>query len=119
MSTNNDLYEDLQRNEIISLKNNNNNLENLNSSLYIINQSQSSSNLNNKKGVQRFKLLTEGDVHVCKLAHSRNVISKILSSKLLRRWKAHRLVLADTEIYSTTVNNYLFIYLSFPFYPIY
>lgn len=52
---------------------------------------------------QRYKLIVEGDVHVCKLPHTRNVFSKILNSKLLRRWKAHRLVLTDTEIYSTTV----------------
>jgi hypothetical protein len=60
-------------------------------------------NNNAKKFTQRYKLLVEGDVHVCKLPHSRNVISKILNSKLLRRWKAHRLVLSETEIFSTTV----------------
>lgn len=55
---------------------------------------------------QRYKLLVEGDVHVCKLPHSRNVLSKILNSKLLRRWKAHRLVLTETEILSTTVSHF-------------
>lgn len=57
----------------------------------------------NKKFTQRYKLLTEGDLQVCKLQHSRNVLSKLLNSKLLRRWKAHRIILTDTEIYSTTV----------------
>lgn len=52
---------------------------------------------------QRYKLIGEGDVHVCKLPHSQNVFSKILNSKLLRRWKGHRLVLNETEIFSTTV----------------
>ncbi len=57
-----------------------------------------------KKNYQRFKLIVEGDVNVCKLPNSRNYISKILNSKLLRRWKTHRLVLTDTEIFSSTVS---------------
>ena len=48
-------------------------------------------------------VIGEGDVHVCKLPHSQNVFSKILNSKLLRRWKGHRIVLNETEIFSTTV----------------
>jgi hypothetical protein len=66
--------------------------------------------INSNKLNQRYKLLTEGDVYVCRLPHSRNVISKILNSKLLRRWKSHRLVLTDTEIYSTTVILFCFFF---------
>jgi hypothetical protein len=76
-------------------------INNLKTNLSIIN------NNNVKKNTQRYKMLAEGDVQVCKLPYSRNVISKILNSKLLRRWKNHRLVLTETEIYSTTVNTML------------
>jgi hypothetical protein len=57
-----------------------------------------------KKSGQRFNLLHEGDVCVCKLPHSRNLISKILNLRLLRRWKQHKIVLEETEIISTTVS---------------
>lgn len=62
-------------------------------------------NLNaNKHAQQRYKLLAEGEVNVCKLPNTKNVISKILNSKLLRRWKSHHIILTDTELYSTTVS---------------
>ena len=57
-----------------------------------------------KKNFQRYKLIVEGDVHICKLPNSRNYISKILNSKLLRRWKTHRLILTDTEMFSAAVS---------------
>jgi hypothetical protein len=57
----------------------------------------------NKHSQQRYKLLAEGEVNVCKLPNTKNVISKILNSKLLRRWKSHHIILTDTELYSTTV----------------
>lgn len=80
------------------LLNNSKIISNLKTSLNIINNN----NLN-KKSSQKFKMLLEGDVQVCKLPYSRNVISKILNSKLLRRWKTHRLILTESDIYSTTV----------------
>lgn len=52
----------------------------------------------------RFKLLTEGELQVCRLDHTRTVISKILSSKFLRRWESHRLYLSDKCIHSKTVS---------------
>ena len=61
-----------------------------------------------KKSGQRFNLLHEGDVCVCKLPHSRNLISKILNLRLLRRWKQHKILLGETEISSTTVSFELF-----------
>lgn len=60
-------------------------------------------NNNSKKLMQRFKLIVEGDVNICKLTHNKNVFTKILSSKLLRRWKAHRLTLQNSGIISATV----------------
>lgn len=50
----------------------------------------------------RFKLLSEGEIQVCYLNHTRTVISKIVSSKFLRRWENHRLYLNDTCISSKT-----------------
>ncbi|XP_063221061.1 C-Maf-inducing protein-like isoform X2 [Bacillus rossius redtenbacheri] len=55
----------------------------------------------------RFKLLREGDVQVCYLNHTRTVISKILSSKFLRRWETHHLYLNDSCISSKTPNGFL------------
>lgn len=56
----------------------------------------------------RFKLLCEGDIQVCYLNHTRTVISKILSSKFLRRWETHRLYLNDSCISSKTVSSLFF-----------
>lgn len=52
----------------------------------------------------RYKLLNEGDIQVCRLNHTRTVISKIMSSKWLRRWESHHLVLGESEIYSISVS---------------
>ncbi|XP_021925501.1 C-Maf-inducing protein-like isoform X2 [Zootermopsis nevadensis] len=53
----------------------------------------------------RFKPLHEGDIQVCYLNHTRTVVSKILSSKFLRRWESHHLYLNDSCISSKTANN--------------
>ncbi|KAJ9586237.1 hypothetical protein L9F63_020099, partial [Diploptera punctata] len=50
----------------------------------------------------RFKTLLEGDIQVCYLNHTRTVVSKILSSKFLRRWETHHLYLNDSCISSKT-----------------
>lgn len=50
------------------------------------------------------KLLTEGDVQLCRMTHPGTVISKILSSKFLRRWETHHLYLNDAQISSKTVS---------------
>ena len=52
----------------------------------------------------KFKLIHEGDIHLCRLNHQRTVISKILSSKFLRRWENHRLYLTSVNIASKTVS---------------
>lgn len=56
----------------------------------------------------KFKLIHEGDIQVCRLNHSRTVINKILSSKFLRRWENHHLLLTKTQINSKTVSSFDF-----------
>ena len=51
----------------------------------------------------RFKPLEEGDIQVCYLNHTRTLVSKILSSKFLRRWETHHLYLNDACLSSKTV----------------
>ncbi|XP_075796113.1 C-Maf-inducing protein isoform X5 [Pelodiscus sinensis] len=56
----------------------------------------------------RYKLLQEGDIQVCVIRHPRTFLSKILSSKFLRRWEPHHLTLADNSLVSATAaNSYL------------
>ncbi|XP_074112487.1 C-Maf-inducing protein isoform X2 [Cotesia typhae] len=50
----------------------------------------------------RFKPLAEGDIQVCYLNHARTLVSKILSSKFLRRWETHHLYLNDACLSSKT-----------------
>lgn len=52
----------------------------------------------------KFKIIHEGDIHLCRLNHQRTVISKILSSTFLRRWETHRLYLNSVNITSKTVS---------------
>lgn len=51
----------------------------------------------------RYKLLQEGDIQVCVIRHPRTFLSKILTSKFLRRWEPHHLTLADNSLASATV----------------
>ncbi|XP_064610749.1 LOW QUALITY PROTEIN: C-Maf-inducing protein-like [Liolophura sinensis] len=50
----------------------------------------------------RYKLIHEGDIQVCRLNHTRTIVSKIMNSKYLRRWECHHLILAQSEICSET-----------------
>ncbi|XP_072926410.1 C-Maf-inducing protein isoform X2 [Hemitrygon akajei] len=50
----------------------------------------------------RYKLLQEGDIQVCVIRHPRTFLSKILTSKYLRRWEPHHLTLADNSLASAT-----------------
>lgn len=52
----------------------------------------------------RFRPIEEGDVQVCYLNHTRTLVSKILSSKFLRRWETHHLYLNDACLSSKTVS---------------
>ena len=55
----------------------------------------------------KFKLINEGDIQVCRLNHTRTIVSKIMNSKYLRRWESHHLMLSESEIKSTTVSGTL------------
>ncbi|KAL3859122.1 hypothetical protein ACJMK2_009354 [Sinanodonta woodiana] len=50
----------------------------------------------------RFKLIHEGETQVCRLNHTRTIVSKIMNSKYLRRWESHRVILEKSEIRSVT-----------------
>lgn len=52
----------------------------------------------------KFKLVTEGDVQVCKVKHGNNLMDKFIGSKLLRRWETHHIFLNDSCISSKTVS---------------
>ena len=54
-------------------------------------------------GGAKYKLIREGDMKLCRLNHTRTVVSKIMNSKYLRRWECHHLNLGECEIFSTTV----------------
>ncbi|KAL7298295.1 hypothetical protein TKK_0008646 [Trichogramma kaykai] len=53
----------------------------------------------------RFKPVEEGDIQVCYLNHARTLVSKILSSRFLRRWETHHLYLNDACLSSKTVSS--------------
>ncbi|KAJ8416315.1 hypothetical protein AAFF_G00383370 [Aldrovandia affinis] len=55
----------------------------------------------------RYKLLQEGDVQVCVVKYPRTFLSKILTSKLLRRWEPHHLTLTDGSLASATPAGYM------------
>ncbi|XP_062923197.1 C-Maf-inducing protein isoform X1 [Mobula hypostoma] len=55
----------------------------------------------------RYKLLQEGDIQVCVIRHPRTFLSKILTSKYLRRWEPHHLTLADNSLASATPAGYM------------
>lgn len=52
----------------------------------------------------RYKLLQEGDIQVCVIKHPRTFLSKILTSKFLRRWEPHHLTLTESSLVSATVS---------------
>uniref|UniRef100_A0A8C2X4Z7 C-Maf-inducing protein n=1 Tax=Cyclopterus lumpus TaxID=8103 RepID=A0A8C2X4Z7_CYCLU len=58
-------------------------------------------------GGMRYKLLHEGDIQVCVVKHPRTFLSKILTSKFLRRWEPHHLTLTDSSLTSATPTGYM------------
>lgn len=58
-------------------------------------------------GGMRYKLLHEGDIQVCVLKHPRTFLSKLLTSKFLRRWEPHHLTLTDSSLSSATPTGYM------------
>lgn len=55
----------------------------------------------------KYKLITEGEIQVCRLNHTRTIVSKIMNSKYLRRWENHHLVLSPNEIRSTSPTGFM------------
>lgn len=55
---------------------------------------------------KQLRMIREVDVAVCYLNHTTTIISKILSSKYLRRWENHQIRLLDDCITSYTVSVY-------------
>lgn len=66
-------------------------------------QSPKSSKLSSGGGGPKYKLIVEGDIQLCRLNHTRTIVSKIMNSKYLRRWETHHLVLGQFAISSVTV----------------
>lgn len=62
-----------------------------------------SNSTNARRNQQRYKLLTEGQIQVCRVPHAKNILEKIRFSRFLRRWEDHYLHLDQCEITSTTV----------------
>ncbi|ESN93743.1 hypothetical protein HELRODRAFT_88288, partial [Helobdella robusta] len=56
---------------------------------------------------RRYKLITENDVQLCRLNHTKTVVSKIMNSKYLRRWEHHHLILGNSEIFSTSPSGFM------------
>ncbi|XP_041376513.1 C-Maf-inducing protein-like [Gigantopelta aegis] len=61
----------------------------------------------------KYKLVTDGDIQVCRLNHTRTIVSKIMNSKYLRRWESHHVLLDHSEIRSLTP--YGFMEMSVPY----
>lgn len=59
--------------------------------------------VNGRRIQQRYKLLTDGVVQICRVPHAKNIIEKIRFSRFLRRWEDHHIYLEQSEITSTTV----------------
>ena len=53
----------------------------------------------------KFKLLVSGHIQVCRLNHTRTIVSKIMNSRYLRRWETHEICLGDERIESLTVSS--------------
>jgi len=51
----------------------------------------------------KYKLIHAGEMQLCRLNHTRTVVSKIMNSKYLRRWENHYVNLGRSSIYSNTV----------------
>ena len=59
--------------------------------------------VNGRRIQQRYKLLADGLVQVCRVPHAKNIIEKIRFSRFLRRWEEHHIQLEHNEICSRTV----------------
>lgn len=58
---------------------------------------------NGRRNQQRYKLVTDGVVQICRVPHAKNIIEKIRFSRFLRRWETHYINLNQNDISSETV----------------
>ena len=63
----------------------------------------SATNHHQRRNQQRYKLLLEGSVQMCRVPHAKNIIEKIRFSRFLRHWEEHQISLEQNEIVSKTV----------------
>jgi hypothetical protein len=70
----------------------------------------SQTSTNTKPCIQgpRYKLINDGDIPICRLNHTRTIVSKIMNSRYLRRWELHKIYLDKTEICSATVSWFVY-----------
>ncbi|XP_050397029.1 C-Maf-inducing protein isoform X1 [Patella vulgata] len=66
-----------------------------------------STTLSMKTAGPKCKLINEGDIQVCRLNHTRTIVSKIMNSKYLRRWESHHIVLGHNVIRSQTPTGFM------------
>jgi len=66
--------------------------------------------VNDRRIQQRYKLLTDGIVQVCRVPHAKNIIEKIRFSRFLRRWEDHHIYLEQSELTSKTVRFLYYIF---------
>ena len=59
--------------------------------------------VNGRRTLQRYKLLSDGLVQVCRVPHAKNIIEKIRFSRFLRRWEHHYIYLDHNQLVSSTV----------------
>jgi len=52
----------------------------------------------------RYRLIHEGEIQICRLNHTRTIVSKIMNSRYLRRWESHKIILGTIDIRSITVS---------------
>ena len=52
----------------------------------------------------RYALIGQGECQVCRIAHQKNLLQKIIFSKPLRRWESHVLLLSESNISATNVS---------------
>jgi len=56
-----------------------------------------------RAAVQRYKVLADADVQVCRVPRGKNIVDKIRFSRCFRRWQADHITLEQSEIISATV----------------
>ena len=59
----------------------------------------------NRQNQQRYKLLLDGSVQMCRVPHAKNIIEKIRFSRFLRHWEEHHITLASNEIVAEMVSS--------------